>query len=67
LFSNQYRFYKDLFFSAFSIIHPENKVRDKYKTKNNKTEYNDVFLATINQRRANINSKRNFRVMASRV
>jgi hypothetical protein len=42
-------------------------VSDKYKTKNNKTEYNDVFLATINQRSANINSKRNFRVMASRV
>jgi hypothetical protein len=67
LFSNQYKFYNDLFFSVFSIIHIENKVSDKYKTKNNKTDGKDVFLATINQTRANIISSRNFRLRETRL
>jgi hypothetical protein len=67
LFSNQYQFYKDLFFSAFSIIHIENKESAKYKTKNNNTDIKEVFLATINQIRANTISSRNFRLMETRL
>ena len=51
----------------FTMLHIENKVNVKYKTKNNKTDGNDVFLATINQIRANINSSRNFRLIATRL
>jgi hypothetical protein len=44
-----------------------NKVSVKYKTKNNITEGNKVFLTTINQISANTNSMRNFRLIATRV
>jgi glutathionyl-hydroquinone reductase len=56
-----------LFFRVFSIIQIENKVSVKYKTKNIKTEGNEVFLATKNQRRANIISSRNFTLIATRL
>jgi len=39
----------------------------KYKTKNIKTEDKEVFLTTINHIRANINSSRNFKLMATRI
>ena len=61
LFSNQFKFYKDLFFSVFNITHIENKVSAKYKTKNIKTDAKEVFLATINQTRANTNLKQKFK------
>jgi len=67
LFSNQCQFYNTLFFRVFSIIQIENKVSVKYKTKNIKTEGNEVFLATKNQRRANIISSRNFTLIATRL
>lgn len=47
--------------------HIENKVNVKYITKNIKTDGNDFFLATMNQRRANTNSSKNLRLMATRV
>jgi hypothetical protein len=67
LFSNQYWFYKDLFFSVFTIINKENKVSVKYKTKNIKTEGKEVFLAKINQTRANMISSRNLRPNETKV
>ncbi|MFH0875051.1 MAG: hypothetical protein V1859_03875 [archaeon] len=39
----------------------------KYKTKNIKTDGKDVFLATINQTRANTISSRNFRLTETRL
>jgi len=42
-------------------------VSAKYKTKNVKTDCKEVFLARINQRRANTISRRNFRLTAKRV
>jgi hypothetical protein len=45
----------------------ENKVSAKYKTKNIKTDGKEVFLATINQRRANTISSRNFTLTATRL
>jgi hypothetical protein len=39
----------------------------KYKTKNIKTDVKEVFLATINQRSANMSSIRNFRLNATRL
>jgi hypothetical protein len=42
-------------------------VSAKYKTKNIKTDCKEVFLARINQRRANTISRRNFRLTATRV
>ena len=39
----------------------------KYKTKNIKTDCKEVFLARINQKRANTISRRNFRLTATRV
>jgi hypothetical protein len=56
-----------LFLSVFSIIHIENEVSVKYKTKNIKTDGKDVFLATINQTRANIISRRSFSVTETRL
>ena len=47
--------------------HIENKVNVKYITKNIKTDGNDFFLATMNQKRANTNSSKNLRLMATRV
>jgi hydrogenase maturation factor HypF (carbamoyltransferase family) len=44
-----------------------NKVKDKYKTKNNKTADKPVFLAIKNQANANISSARNLRLMATRL
>jgi hypothetical protein len=43
-----------------------NKVSDKYKTKNIKTEGKEVFLTTINHMRANTISSKNFRLTAVR-
>jgi hypothetical protein len=60
-------FYNDLFFSVFSITCIENKVRHKYKTKNIKTDAKEVFLATINQTRANTISSRNLRLTATKI
>jgi hypothetical protein len=45
----------------------ENKVSAKYKTKNIKTEGKEIFLATINQRSANMISSRNLRLSATRL
>jgi hypothetical protein len=42
-------------------------VRHKYKTKNIKTDSNEVFLATKNQTRANTSSSRNLRLTATRM
>ena len=56
-----------MFFSVFNITDIENKVNVKYKTKNIITDSNAVFLAIINQIRANTNSSRNFRPMATRL
>jgi len=67
MFSNQYWFYNDLLFSVFNIIDTENKVSVKYKTKNNKTDGKDVFLATINQMSARNISRRNFRPTATKL
>ena len=61
------RFYNDLFFRVFNITQIENKVNVKYKTKNNNTDVKDVFLATINQRRAITNSSRNLRLTETRL
>lgn len=47
--------------------HIENKVNVKYITKNIKTDGNDFFLATTNQRRASINSSKNLRLIATRL
>lgn len=60
-------FAKDLFFSVFNIINIENKVKAKYKTKNNKTEGRPVFFASINQTRANTISDRSLILTATRV
>jgi hypothetical protein len=49
------------------MTHIENKVKAKYITKNAKTDGNDFFLATMNQRRAKINSSKNFRLIATRL
>jgi hypothetical protein len=51
----------------FNIINTENKVNAKYKTKNIKTDGKEVFLATINQTRANTISNRNFNPNETRV
>jgi lysophospholipid acyltransferase (LPLAT)-like uncharacterized protein len=56
-----------LFFRVLTITHIVNKVRVKYKTKNIKTDCKEVFLATINQRSADIISSRNFRLRATRL
>jgi hypothetical protein len=56
-----------LFFSVFIIINSENKVSVKYKTKNIKTDGKVVFLAKINQTRANNNSSRNLRPIETNV
>jgi hypothetical protein len=57
--------YKDLSFNVFNIINIENKVKAKYKTKNNITEGNPVFLATKNHIRATTSSRRNLSVTAT--
>jgi len=50
---------KDLFFSVFNITNTENKVKAKYKTKNNMTDDVSVFLARRNQMSAKLISRRN--------
>lgn len=45
----------------------ENKVNVKYKTKNNTTDDNSVFLATKNQIKASTSSSRNLRVTDTRL
>jgi hypothetical protein len=67
VFSNQYAFYNDLFFSVFNATNIKNKVRHKYKTKNNNTEGNSVFLRTINQIKARVNSRIIFKLTETRV
>ena len=44
-----------------------NKLSDKYKTKNIKTEGKDVFLTTINHISANTISSRNLRLTDTRI
>jgi hypothetical protein len=56
-----------LFFRVLTITQIVYKVSAKYKTKNIKTDCKEVFLARINQRRANTISRRNFRLTATRV
>jgi hypothetical protein len=56
-----------LLFRVFNIISTENKVNDKYKTKNNITDDNPVFLAIKNQMNANISSVRNLMLTATRL
>jgi hypothetical protein len=56
-----------LFFNVFTIINAENKVNVKYKTKNNITDDNPVFLATKNQTKARTSSSRNLRVTETRL
>jgi hypothetical protein len=56
-----------LVFKVFSIINTENKVKAKYKTKNNTTEVNPVFLETKNQTNASTSSSRNLSVTATRL
>ena len=51
----------------FNIIIIENVVNDKYSTKNNNTDENDVFLAIKNHTRAIISSIRNLRVTLTSV
>jgi len=67
LFSNQYLFYNDLFFRVLSISNIENKVSVKYITKNIKTDWNDVFLVTTNQKRAKTISSRNLSPIETRL
>jgi len=67
LFSNQFWYYKDLFFNVFSITNTENKVSDKYKIKNNKTDDKELFLERKNQPSANIISSSNFNTIATKV
>jgi len=45
----------------------ENNVNVKYKTKNNTTDDNSVFLATKNQMKASTSSRRNLRVTDTRL
>jgi hypothetical protein len=45
----------------------ENKVNVKYKTKNNMTDDNPVFLAIKNHKNANISSARNLRLIETRL
>lgn len=45
----------------------ENNVNVKYKTKNNTTDGNSVFLATKNQIKARASSRRNLRVTDTRL
>jgi hypothetical protein len=47
---------------VFNINKIENKEKVKYSIKNNNSEDSVVFLATKNQIKANINSRRNFRL-----
>jgi hypothetical protein len=56
-----------LFLSFFNIRTNVNKVNVKYSIKNNKINGNDVFLAATNQKRAIKSSRRNFRLIATRV
>ena len=48
-------------------MNTENKVKAKYKTKNNKTDDNPVFLATKNHTKAVISSRRNLSVTDTRL
>lgn len=60
-------FYKDLFFRVFNIINIENELNVKYKTKNIKTDPDDVFFAILNQMIVKNNSSRNFKLKETRV
>ena len=59
--------YKDLCFSVFNITNIKNKVNVKYKTKNNITDDNPVFLAIKNQKKTKTSSRRNLRLTETRV
>jgi hypothetical protein len=54
-----------LLFSVFNNTVTENKVNVKYKTKNNMTDDNPVFLAIKNHRNANISSVKNLMLTAT--
>lgn len=54
-------------FNVFNIMNIENKVNTKYKTKNNNTDDNPVFLARINQMNTKKSSRRNLRLTATRL
>ena len=59
--------YKGLFFRAFNIFNIENKLNVKYKTKNIKTDSDEVFFAIMNQMIVKSNSSRNLRLKETRV
>ena len=54
-------------FNVFNITNIKNKVNAKYKTKNNKTDDNPVFLARINQMNTKKSSRINLRPTATRL
>jgi hypothetical protein len=56
-----------LFFSAFNILTIKNKLNAKYKTKNIKTDPDEVFFAIMNQRIVKSNSSRNLRLKEKKV
>jgi hypothetical protein len=59
--------YNCLVFSVFNITKIKNNVNVKYKTKNNITDDIEVFLSTKNQKKTNMSSRMNLRLMATRV
>ena len=59
--------YKDLCFRVLYITNIKNKVNVKYKTKNNITDDNPVFLAIKNQKKTKTSSIRNLRLTEIRV
>jgi hypothetical protein len=59
--------YNYLCFSVFNITNIKNKVNVKYKTKNNITDVNDVFLSTKNQKKTKNSSRMNLRLTATRL
>jgi len=59
--------YKILCLNVFNITNIKNKVNVKYKTKNNITADNPVFLAIINQKKTKINSRMNLRPTETRL
>lgn len=56
-----------MFFSVFNIFNTKNKLNAKYKTKNIKTDPEDVFFAIMNQTRTKPNSSRNLRLKETNV
>jgi hypothetical protein len=56
-----------LFFSVFSIIKTENKLNDKYRIKNIKTDPDEVFFATKNHNKAKTISSSNLTLIETSV